>query len=213
MATQEQRKAETRQRLVDAAAVLFAERGIDAVSIDAVAEAADRTSGAVYAHFGGKEGLLTALLESLVNETAALMDAELSIDTDRDEQLAGLWRTFVERPPGPSQAWLLLEHELWLYAARHDEARDHLARRYAEARHRVVESAGAWSDEGRAEPPVPPEQLAPLLVGLLIGLEMQHRIDPEAVPTDTVVAGLKLLTGLDPTERTSAGGAGTDVDT
>ena len=49
MATQEQRKAETRQRLLDAAAILFAERGIDAVSIDAIAEAADRTSGAVYA--------------------------------------------------------------------------------------------------------------------------------------------------------------------
>ncbi|HEY5247653.1 MAG TPA: helix-turn-helix domain-containing protein, partial [Dermatophilaceae bacterium] len=80
MATQEQRKAETRQRLLDAAAALFAERGVDAVSIDAVAEAADRTSGALYAHFGSKAGLLNALLESLVNETASVMEAELSID-------------------------------------------------------------------------------------------------------------------------------------
>ena len=68
MASQEQRKAETRQRLLDAAALLFAERGIEAVSIDTVAEAADRTSGAVYAHFGGKDGLLNALLENLINE-------------------------------------------------------------------------------------------------------------------------------------------------
>ena len=62
MASQEQRKAETRQRLLDAAALLFAERGIEAVSIDTVAEAADRTSGAVYAHFGGKDGVLLASL-------------------------------------------------------------------------------------------------------------------------------------------------------
>ena len=49
--TQEQRRADTRARLLDAAAQLFATRGIDAVSVDAVADAADRTSGAVYDHF------------------------------------------------------------------------------------------------------------------------------------------------------------------
>ncbi|MGH9206548.1 MAG: helix-turn-helix domain-containing protein, partial [Acidimicrobiales bacterium] len=52
--TQEERKAETRARLLAAAADLFAGQGIEAVSVDAVAEAAGRTSGAVYAHFGSK---------------------------------------------------------------------------------------------------------------------------------------------------------------
>ena len=107
MASQEQRKAETRQRLLDAAALLFAERGIEAVSIDTVAEAADRTSGAVYAHFGGKDGLLNALLENLINESAAVMDAELSVaptaEGPSDEHLAALWRTFASPPPGPER--------------------------------------------------------------------------------------------------------------
>jgi len=62
--TQEERKAETRSRLLAAAAELFADHGVDAVSVDAVAEAAGRTSGAVYAHFGSKQGLLLALLDS-----------------------------------------------------------------------------------------------------------------------------------------------------
>ncbi len=62
--TQQERKAETRARLLAAAAELFADQGIDAVSVDAVAEAAGRTSGAVYAHFGSKQGLLLALLDS-----------------------------------------------------------------------------------------------------------------------------------------------------
>ena len=52
MATQGERRAETRQRLLDAAADLFATRGIEASSVDAIAEAADRTSGAIYDHFG-----------------------------------------------------------------------------------------------------------------------------------------------------------------
>jgi AcrR family transcriptional regulator len=196
VATQEERKAETRQRLLDAAATLFADRGIEAVSIDAIAEAADRTSGAVYAHFGGKAGLLNALLESLVDQNAAVMDAELSVAIEADAQLAALWRTFANPPPGPSEGWMLLEHELWLYANRHDEARSHLAARYSEARRMVVESLDAWTAEGRADAPGPATEIAPLLIALLLGLEMQHRLDPDAVSDDAAVVGLRALTGL-----------------
>jgi len=156
VASQEKRKAETRQRLLDAAALLFAERGIEAVSIDTIAEAADRTSGAVYAHFGGKDGLLSALLENLVNESASVMDAELSVaptaESPSDEHLAALWRTFASPPPGPSAGWMLLEHELWLYASRNEAARLRFADRFAEARRRVVESTSSWPEEGTELP-------------------------------------------------------------
>src|ERR1700738_3884681 len=116
MASQEERKAAPRRRLLEAAAQLFAARGIEGVSIDAVAEAADRTSGAVYAHFGGKEGVLAALLDTLTNETAALITAEQAAAADTDSKLGALWRTIAD-PPSDNK-WMLLEHELWLYACR-----------------------------------------------------------------------------------------------
>jgi len=209
VASQEQRKAETRQRLLDAAALLFAERGIEAVSIDTIAEAADRTSGAVYAHFGGKDGLLSALLENLVNESAAVMGAELTVaateEAPSDENLAALWRTFASPPPGPSAGWMLLEHELWLYASRNDAARANFAERFAEARRLVVDSTGSWQDEGLADPPGTPDQVAPLLVALLVGLEMQHRVDPDAISDEAAVLGLRAITGLRSTASTSPG--------
>ena len=59
--TQEERRADTRERLLRAAADLFARKGVDAVSVDAIADEAGRTSGALYDHFGGKDGLLFAL--------------------------------------------------------------------------------------------------------------------------------------------------------
>jgi AcrR family transcriptional regulator len=196
VASQEERKAETRRRLLDAAAVLFAERGIEAVSIDTVADAADRTSGAVYAHFGGKDGLLVALLDELVDDMAAVMSAELTLSDDADEQLAGLWRTFSDPPPGPGRGWMLLEHEFWLYAARHGDAQQRLARRFELARQSVAEAMAAYAEHGDAELPAPPEQVGTLLVAMLIGLEMQSRIDPEAVPDATAVTGLRAVTGL-----------------
>lgn len=180
MATQGERRAQTRKALLDAAADLLAERGVDGASIDAIAEAAGRTSGAVYDHFGGKEGILFALLEGWVDDVAAVIIAELATATTLDEQMAALWRN-VSRPVAGDGRWIALEHELWRYAARNATAREHLARRYREA----------WDgvDTAFAAPLGP--RVGPAVIGLLLGLEMMRRIDPGAVTDDMAVAALR----------------------
>ena len=147
MATQGERRAQTRRALLDAAAVLFAERGVDGASIDAIAAAADRTSGAIYDHFGGKEGLLFALLEGWVDDVAAVIGAELTTATSLDAQLAAVWRNVSDPVTGDGR-WIALEHELWTYAARNPHARAHLSARY-EAAWAGIESAGVGRRRGR----------------------------------------------------------------
>jgi AcrR family transcriptional regulator len=53
----------TRQRILDAAAELFTDRGYGATSVRAVAEAAQVAPDTVYATFGSKARLLTALID------------------------------------------------------------------------------------------------------------------------------------------------------
>jgi AcrR family transcriptional regulator len=54
----------TRDKLIDAAARLFAERGIDNVSINEIVRAAgQRNASAVHYHFGNRDQVLYALLE------------------------------------------------------------------------------------------------------------------------------------------------------
>lgn len=184
MATQGERRAETRQRLLDAAAELFAERGIEASSVDAIAERAERTSGAVYDHFGGKSGLLFALLEGWVDDVAVAIGAELATATSLDERLSSIWRN-VSRPPTGDGRWIALEHELWSYATRNAEARDHLARRYRAAWKGVDEAVGGWSADSAAE------RVGPALIGLLLGLEMMRRVDPAALTDEMAIAALR----------------------
>jgi AcrR family transcriptional regulator len=69
--TQAERRAETRARLLDAARSVFAERGYHAASLDLVSEGAGCTKGAVYHHFGSKEGLFLALLDQQVADRLA----------------------------------------------------------------------------------------------------------------------------------------------
>ena len=183
MASQEERRAATRTRLLDAAAELFAERGIEASSIDAIANLADRTSGAIYDHFGGKEGLLFALLQSWADDVSAVIGAELVTATTLDERLAALWRNVAD-PPSGGNRWIELEHELWSYAVRHDDAREYLARRYRAAWTGVETAARDWVDDETTG-------VGPALIGLLMGLEMMRRIDPSAVPDDLAIAALR----------------------
>src|SRR3954471_24028851 len=95
--TQEERRAETRAQLLAAAAELFARKGFHATSAEAVASAADRTTGALYDHFGGKEGLLVGLLERWVEQTILDLTASLEGEPDLDERFLGMWRGILRR--------------------------------------------------------------------------------------------------------------------
>jgi len=184
MATQGERRAETRQRLLDAAAELFAERGIEGASVDAIAERAERTSGALYDHFGGKTGLLLALLEGWVDDVAVAIAAELATATTLDERVASLWRN-VSDPPAGGGRWISLEHELWSYAIRNDAAREALTRRYEAAWAGVDEAVADWHGT------VPGSRVGAAVIGTLIGLEMMRRVDPGVVTDEVAIAALR----------------------
>jgi len=187
--TQAERRSETRQQLLSAARDLIAERGVAGASVDALAEAADRTSGALYSQFGGKDGLLLALLDAWKDATATVIAAEFESAHDEAERLASLWRNFADPPAEGGGAWVLLEHELWLYACRNPGVASPVAARYRDARRRLAEALPPRVDG----PDLPDTGLAALLIGLVIGLEMQRRLDPTAVPDELALAGLRAL--------------------
>lgn len=202
MATQGERRAETRQRLLDAAAELFAERGIEGASVDAIAERAERTSGAIYDHFGGKDGLLYALLEGWVDDVAAVISAELVVASTLDDRLAALWRN-VAHPPTREGQWIRLEHELWSFAARDERALAHLSRRYEAAWAGIDEAVATWAtDDGLDRPGRP---VGPAVIGVLLGLEMMRRLDPHAIDDHTAVAALRGAVGAPLLQKEHAG--------
>jgi AcrR family transcriptional regulator len=145
--TQEQRRAATRAQLLDAAADLFANQGFHATSADAVAAAADRTTGALYNHFGGKEGLLVALLELWIGQTIVDLTHRLAAEPDLNHRLEELWRGVIRHDVASGDAWLLLEFELWLHAARDPELGVVGAARLAAMREGLGDALSAWSEE------------------------------------------------------------------
>lgn len=67
----EARKADSRQRIVDAAGSLFRQYGIDGVGVDAIMHAAGLTHGGFYGHFPSKEALVSEVSTAALARSAA----------------------------------------------------------------------------------------------------------------------------------------------
>lgn len=194
--TQEERRAETRALLLSAAAELFAQRGFHATSAEAVATAADRTTGALYNHFGGKEGLLVGLLEQWIEQTIVDIAASLEGESDLDGRLGALWDGVVRRDSESGDAWLLLEFELWLHAVRDPAMGVVGAQRFQVMRAGLAGGLEDWSKEFGFDLPAPSDELAAQVIALLLGAAFQYRLDPAAFPQPVVVSGLRRVLGL-----------------
>src|SRR3954469_20501848 len=77
VATTRRREA-TRQRLLDAAAEVFAEVGLDAASVEAVCERAGFTRGAFYSNFESKDELFLELSARVARERVDAVKARVA---------------------------------------------------------------------------------------------------------------------------------------
>lgn len=187
------RSAETRTKLLEAAATVYARRGFDGAPLDEVASEAGFTKGAVYGHFGSKENLLLALLAEYLSgqiaEQVQLFDRERST---WERPLAGSERWMSELDEHPERFRLFVE--LWARAQRDERMRDELADGLLALRATFArfasESAIDAGFEGAAEEA---EQFASVMLGLSLGLSLLKLTLPEAVASELLGTTLSVL--------------------
>jgi TetR/AcrR family transcriptional regulator, cholesterol catabolism regulator len=83
------------QQVVYQAAKVFAKRGYDQTTMQELAASMDLATGAVYHYFGGKEELLTAICDQLMEPLLEQATELLSGDDDAVAQLRALVRLWV----------------------------------------------------------------------------------------------------------------------
>jgi len=189
------RKAQTRARLLDAAARVYARRGFDGATLDEVAAEAGFTKGAVYSHFGSKENLLLALSEE--QRVAQLDEQRELFDRERapgQRPLAGTARWMESLREEPDRFRLLIE--LWVRAQRDERVRGMLAAGVDDLREMLAGFAreGA-ADAGIAPDPVADRQVATVFVALTMGMGLQSLLDEDAVPPSLLGEAISILIG------------------
>ncbi|HTD10170.1 MAG TPA: TetR/AcrR family transcriptional regulator [Solirubrobacteraceae bacterium] len=187
------RKAQTRARLLEAAARVYARRGFSGATLDEVAAEAGFTKGAVYGHFGSKENLLLALMDEhlarQIAEQVALFDRG-RITWERPLAGSASWMQGIEQDPDPLRLFV----ELWTYAQRDERLRGHLQAglelsRATFARFAVASAADAGAELGQDAA----EQFGNIVIGLGMGLAMLKLIDPQQVPGSLLGTVLSML--------------------
>ncbi|MFF2369926.1 TetR/AcrR family transcriptional regulator [Agromyces sp. NPDC058110] len=89
MATKAEQRERTRAEIVRIATRRFAEQGYAGVALEDLVAEAGLTRGALYHHFGSKEGLFRAVVERAQAEVADAVDVAASGDGDGDGDGAG----------------------------------------------------------------------------------------------------------------------------
>jgi AcrR family transcriptional regulator len=182
---------ETRQRIIAAAADVFAERGVAGTTVEQITLAAGFTRGAFYSNFTTKEELAVAMLEEHLamsqSHNRALLhrhpDPVTFVDALRDD---------VGRDD-PLHRNPLLQVELMLFVARTPELRPVLGAHLRAMRDLVGDLAATTLSTNGLDLPLEPHELGTVLVALEDGLRLHRLIDPDSTPADAFLDTLALL--------------------
>ena len=161
-------KAETREALIDAAAALFGKHGLDGPSLDDICARAGYTRGAFYVHFKSREELIVAVVE---RHSARALDALIGDGANGD--LAAVVRRFAEAVAAgqyPRGGAVKLHHFLDA-CARSRLLRERQAVHLDATRARLAAAAAAAQSAGSARSDVAANNVALLLVALVMGVE------------------------------------------
>lgn len=120
------RRQATRNRLLDAARDVFAERGVQGGTVEEICERASFTRGAFYSNFEDKDQLIIALLDREAERVVARMTETIDVGPGAD--LASVGRAieaFLDTDP-VDRKYFLIESELALHAIRAPELARHM---------------------------------------------------------------------------------------
>jgi AcrR family transcriptional regulator len=143
--TRSERQTQTRAQLLEAAQRVFLRDGFHGASLDAIAEEAGYTTGAVYSNFKGKDDLFLAVLDAEARRRFPLHSEAMRRAGSIEEglrasarELAGYAREHPE--------WTAVYVEFWTHASRRPELR----RRVAEQHERLLDTVGGLLEEWMA---------------------------------------------------------------
>jgi len=178
--TRAESRERTKDRLLAAAAELFAERGVNGTSVEQIAERAGYTRGAFYGNFEDKHELVVALLAQRRSREA------VEVAALEGDVMAGLKEWHAARAEHLPE-WFALRTELTLYALRNPEARPSAGANERAARELIEASVRATFAARGVAPPADPAFLALIIHALEDGLLRQRYLSPEGT-SDTVIA-------------------------
>ncbi|MBI4885814.1 MAG: TetR/AcrR family transcriptional regulator [Acidobacteria bacterium] len=181
------KRERTRQRLIEAAAEVIGEKGLDRTSLEEVAARAGMSRGAIYGNFSGKEELFLVVAAS---RWKPIIPSLAPAGTSFKQRMRELGEA-VAAAAAQRRADAVGATSFVLYALAHEEMRTLIERTNRD----VYERAGAQLREAMSadDLPMPAEQLAKVIHALTEGLVSLHALTPNLITRAVIVAAFETL--------------------
>lgn len=170
--TREESRAQTRERLLDAARRTFARSGYGGASVDMIAAEASYSKGAFYGNFESKETIFLELLSRHMVLEAEQLTAILGSETSVEAVLGSL-DAWLEQMNADAD-WALLAMELQLQARRSEAFALRYDALYARHRERLGGLIAQVFARSGKRLPAPATDLAAAMMALGHGLVLQR---------------------------------------
>lgn len=178
--TREESREQTRQRLLDAAAVIIAKKGLAATSVEDIVAQAGYTRGAFYSNFKSKTDLFIELLwidqQSMQADLQTLLDADLSVE-DLQKQLTQFYAKCY-RDDSNYIVWA----EARLHALRDAKFRQRLNASCLEKRDMIAYFIEQFCKRMKLAPPGPATDYALATIALMDGMKYFSMAMPNELP-------------------------------
>lgn len=184
--TRAESAALTRRRLLEAAPQVFFERGFHGASLEAVAEEAGLTKGAVYSRFASKADLFLAYQEERNERTLQSAGEQLEALGPGGwppDVIIDHWRARLLREP-PEHSLLVIE--FWASACRDPEVHRRFSDQHDRLLRRVADLVDAASERLGVVLPLPALDLVRLSTGIAHGLILEQLMDRQSVDAEMI---------------------------
>ena len=176
--------ASTRERILAAAAEVFAERGYEGAAVSDIARRAGFTTGAIYGRFRDKAELLLEVVRGVLEsqQEAAVVAAQGAEGGDLSTRFAELVGEFVDADRAASRALVLEAH----VAARRDETVGELLRSFQSERLEALSAFVADAQSrGEVAAGLDPTTVATLFLAIPLGVVLLDAAGVDLPGADT----------------------------
>ena len=192
------KRQQTRQRILDAAAQVFHDKGYERATLEEIAARAGLTKGAVYSNFKNKNDLIFEGAMSRGLRAGPVFKKGLSASA----QMRRLADAFIAMAPKAVEQMPAVT-AFHLYALTHEDLRERLAKAREEAFAQGAREVEEFLLD--AELPVPPLQFVAVVNAVISGLFQYRTMHPHLITDDVIVAVLQALAPPKQNRRKSDG--------
>lgn len=201
------RRAHTREKLLQAAVVVFAEKGVPAATVEEICEEAGFTRGAFYSNFDTKDELCVAVLQRQCDDNLRGTQEATAVarwnpeDSSVDALIERAVAAFIRSQPTDS-TWVVADIELRLHALRNPIVRAAFNAVKEQVGTAIAAEISTALDRAGARLTVPLDQALDVLHGVYehsaLTALLEGRRSPDAARAEQLAAVLRSLVVVSP---------------